>query len=287
MGVQLNDDEMRAHLVRIVNADGEAARKAAADALILDLHSKEVLELWGRNLARHFGRPSDHEEVTSVITEALLMLARNLTADELAKVRQVASYLYFRAKAAVTGWLDSPAVTLATEMSGISRRHRMARVAVRELREKLGREPEPAEVVRFVNERAMASRKDASKQGALITVDDVDGMQLRSYSMDYSGGDDSDMNDSFGTPDDGGVTLAAEASLTVAQLEQRADVALKPAEATEVKRVLSVWVRLVMAGETPTAVAISKALGLSRRSASARLTQVNGLLQDFRDAAAA
>lgn len=282
MSVELNESELRAHLIRIASAAEGDERHSVADELLVYLHSIEALELWGRNLARHFGRPAEHEEVTSVITEALMKELRAIDADRLEKVGQVRSYLYYRAKASVQAWLDSPAVTLASEMSGITRRHRTARVGVRELRANLNREPEPEEVVSFVNNRLVAARgRDAAvKSGALITVEDVEGTALRTYSMDYS--EDSELNDSFGAPDDGQVTLRAEVGLTVTQLQQRAVRMFGPDEGDEVREVLALWVRMIIAGEQPTVVAVSRQFGLSRRAASTRLRQVNAVLTAFR-----
>jgi hypothetical protein len=283
MSIQLDENEFRAHLNRIVAADTETARNRAADELIVELHYREVLEQWGRYLAGNFGRPNDWDEFTSVITEALLVHVRSLTPEDLTKVHTVGSYLFWRGKAAVQLWLDSPAVTFAAQMSGISRRHRMARAAVREMRKKLGREPDAAEVVEYVNTRALATRKNPVKQGALITVEDVEGAMLRTYSMDYTASD-SEANDSFGATDDGGVTIAGEVALTVAQLDAQVDRMFIGDEASMVKETLELWVKLVLTREAVTSVTISRLLGISRRGASQRIRLVNDVMSAFRSA---
>lgn len=290
MSVQLDNEVLRGHLRAIVDAADGPSRSAAADALIVGLVQSEVLEVWGRNLSRHYGRPNDHEEATSVLTERLLNVARSLTQREFDAISTPASFLYFQAKAGIQKWLDSPAVTLASEMSGIARRHRRARVAARELREKLGREPEASEVVAFANERALQTRKDAARQGALISVADVEGVLLRAYSMDYSDGDrDSDsrdMEDRFGTPNDGGLELAAEVSFTVTQLQDHAARAHHGEERDEVQAVIGAWAQLILEGEPTTASALSSRTGIGRHQIPRRLAQMNAVLEGFRSAAA-
>lgn len=283
MSIQLNDEEIRAHLSRIVAATTEKERHAAADSLVVDLRDKEALEQWGRFLASRYGRQQDWEDFTSVITEALLLHARSLTAEELAKVKTVAAYLYYRGRAAVQKWLDSPAVTFAAEMSGVSRRHRMARAAIKEMRTNFGREPETSEVVDYVNTRALANRANAVKQGALISADDVDGVMLRPYSMDYTSSD-SEAPDSFGTPDDGNVTITAEVALTITQLGARARTMFGADEGVLVTQTLRVWADLVLAKEQITPTVISRQLGIGRRTAMLRLQQVDAVLTAFREA---
>lgn len=284
MSVHIDDQTYRGYLARIISAPDEASRHEAADAMIVALHKAEVLEIWGRSLTSRYGRPHDEwEEITAVLTEAILQHIRSFTADDLAKVRTVGSHLFFRGKEAVTRWLDSPAVTFASEMSGISRRNRIAGAAIRELRSSLGREPEVQEVVNFVNSRALENRKNAVKQGALITAADVDGAMLHTYSIDYST-DDEKLRDSFGTPDDGNVTVQAEVALTVSQLGALASTLFGPERGAEVQATLTLWVSHVLAQEPVTAVAVSLRFGISRRAAVARLGDVNRLMEAFRAA---
>lgn len=287
MTVKLDNEQLLGYLRAIVNADA-STRKTVVDEFTVFLLETETFEVWGRGLAKRYNRVDDWEDITSVVTEAVMRALGSVDALLLEKVQSPAAWLYYAAKSEVQLWIDSPAVTIASKMSGISRRHRQAMSAAAELREQLGRTPEASEIVEYANNKAMANRTDAAKQGALISVEDVEGTHLRAYSMDYqpsTGDGSSSPNESFGTPVDN-VTIRAELTLTVARLGTIA-AARYPEDAEPVKTALAVWSELVIDGETPTPRRIARAMRITLPRATELLSRVDSVLESYRDESAA
>jgi len=285
--VKLDNEQLLGYLRAIVNADA-STRKTVVDEFTVFLLETETFEVWGRGLAKRYNRVDDWEDITSVVTEAVMRALGSVDALLLEKVQSPAAWLYYAAKSEVQLWIDSPAVTIASKMSGISRRHRQAMSAAAELREQLGRTPEASEIVEYANNKAMANRTDAAKQGALISVEDVEGTHLRAYSMDYqpsTGDGSSGPNESFGTPVDN-VTIRAELTLTVARLGTIA-AARYPEDAEPVKTALAVWSELVIDGETPTPRRIARAMRITLPRATELLSRVDSVLESYRDESAA
>lgn len=288
MGVRLDESDLRSILVLSVN-DGDPAEQAKhQDRLIRHLYDTETLEVWGRSLAKHYGRPNDHEEITQVVTEELIRYVRTITPDLLSQIDRVATHLYFKAKTAVVRWLDSPAVTVAGQMSGISRRYRQSMVAKGEFIAKFGREPSDRELVEYINTRVEATRKDAAKQGALVSEADVSGRMLSAYSMDHQIGDGEYAADSFGTPtQDDTVRGRGELAMTVQLMGTIADRMFGEVSGPSVREVLAVWMDFVLDNEPPTVTAIAAALSINRQQARERMRQVEAVLAAVRDNGAA
>lgn len=277
--MELNNEETRHLLEAIVSAEGDTDRKQAGDKLLLTLHESGIIRIWGDSLTHHFVRP-DAEETIQVITEAFVDLARNITAEEVAVIEAPARYLYYQAKRAVRTWIDSPAVTLASKMAGVSRRFRAAKMAQQELREKIGGEPTAAEVVEYANEKAYESRKNPMKQGALLTVDDVEGTMLRPYSPDYLR---EDGRPALELTADDTLETQVEASFTVHQLGKLAIDTYGRDEGAEVRAFLNTWSAMILEGEPPTVASLQRAHNVSRNVAKQRLGQIEGILEIFRD----
>lgn len=279
MRVVLNDDQIRHMLEAIVSAENDDARIQAGDRLLLTLHESGVIDVWGNSLTRHFVRP-DAEETIQVVTESLVELARNITAEEVAVIDVPARYLYYQAKRAVRTWIDSPAVTLASKMAGVSRRFRAAKMAQYELRKKTGEEPTPAEVVKYANEKAHATRKNPMKQGALLTVEDVEGTKLRPYSSDFERDNGRGAKE---IPADDTMETQVEASFTIHQLGKLAIETYGRDEGAHVRSFLNTWSEMILDGETPTVASLQRTHDVPRRVAKERLEQVEKLLEVFRD----
>lgn len=283
MGVILSETLMRRALERIATTDGEL-RTRATNALIVKLHEREVLKVWGQNLAAHYGRRSDAEDITGVVNEAVLVAVTTLTTERLSIAENAVSYLYFQAKAAVALWLDSPAVTIASAMTGVSRRHRLAQAARAELTSLTGAEPTVDEIIEHVNNRLLETRKDARKQGVLISREDVDGRWLRPH-FAMSAATGFELAGGWHAPEDD-YTTPAEAAITVAQLQRTAEQMFPGRDGVAIADAIAEWSQMVLDGERPTAVLMSARLGVSRRTASERIRQVDEVLAAFREAAA-
>lgn len=283
MGVRLDEGDLRSFLELSVNAGDPTEQAKHQDRLIQHLYDSETLEVWGRSLAKHYGRPHDHEEITQVVTEELLRYVRTITADTVSQIDRVATHLYFKAKTAVVRWLDSPAVTVAAEMSGISRRYRQSMVAKGKFIATYGKEPTDRELVDFINARVESTRKDAAKQGALVSEADVSGMMLSAYSMDHQVGDGEYAADSFGAPtQDGTVRGRGELAVTVQLMGTIADRMFGEVSSPSVRTVLAVWMDFVLDNEPPTVTAIAAKLSINRQQARERMRQVEAVLAEVR-----
>lgn len=282
MGVQLDDTYLRSVLGRAVTVDDAAEKRAAHDELISHLYKMEAFETWARGIANHYGRPDDWEDITHVITEKLLVYVREITPQTFASIDRVASHLYWKAKAAARQFLDSPAVTVASQMSGISRRYRQAQVARSAFIAQHGRVPTDRELVDYVNADMLARREDAAKQGALLSEADVSGQMLQAYSMDHQLDDGE--GDGFGRPtEDDTVRTRGELAITVRRLAQIADREYPDVTEPTVSAVLAVWMDFVLENEPPTVSAIAAKLGLPRQQAKERMIQVDNVLALLRE----
>ncbi|MBN9214117.1 MAG: hypothetical protein J0J04_04750 [Microbacterium sp.] len=281
MGVKLDDTYLRSLLERAVHASDPTGARSTQDELVTHLYKSETFEVWGRGLANHYGRPDDHQDITQVITEEIIRYVRAMTPETFASIDRVAAHLYFKAKTAVVRWLDSPAVTVASQMSGISRRYRQSMVARGEFTAKYNRVPTDRELVEFINAKVSATRKDAAKQGALVSESDVSGRMLQSYSMDHQPADGE--GDGFGTPtQDDSVRGRGELAVTVRRLAELADKTYPDAAEPTVREVLSVWMEFVLDNEPPTVTAIAAKFDIPRPLARERVRQVDSVLAIMR-----
>lgn len=284
MGVRLDERWLREKMTLATHSVDVSVRTRSQDELIMMLQSTETLETWGRGLARKYGRVNDWEELTQVITEHLIRYVRTMApdrADHFDQVERVAAHLYFHSKDAVVAWLDSAAVTVASAMAGASRRHRRSHIARNEFIAKFGREPSAHELVAWMNAEAYRTRKDPQKQGMLVTPQDVEGVALNPYSVDYQA--DGELTDGRGIPTDDTATRArGELSVTIRQLGVLADEMYPEVTEPTVREVLSVWMDLVLDNEVPSILAVSTQLDLSRPRARERMQQVEGVLARLR-----
>lgn len=288
MAVHLADEELRALLETAAAEVDIDERARQANLLIEHLETSETIEAWARSLARTYGRPQEYQEFAQVIYEALIVYSREIDQQTLDSVDRVATHLYFKAKTAVVTWLDSSAVTVATRMSGFSRRYRQAMAARSEFMGTFGKEPTDQELVNYINGKALRTRADAAKQGALVTVDDVTGKALSPYSMEHTLGDGEYAADSFGAPStDEDIQARGELSLTVRALGMLADQMYGTNQSPTTREVMAAWMELVLANEPPTMTAIAARFGMNRQQARERMNQVDAVLARLRDELAA
>lgn len=284
MGAKLIEADLRSFLEQAVSSADPADRQSHEDRLLSYLYESETFEVWGRSLAKHYGRPGDWEETSQVLTEEVVRYVRSITPEILETVDRVAAHLYFKAKTAVVRWLDSPAVTVASEMSGISRRYRQSMVARSEYIAKFEREPSDRELVEYINTKVTAARKNAAKQGALVSEADVSGRMLQSYSMDHQLGDGEGDGAGFGVPtQDDTVRGRGELAMTVRRLAEIADERFGNVSEPTVREVLVVWMEFVLDNEPPTVTAVAASLGIPRQQARERMRQVDAVLAIMRD----
>lgn len=283
MGVRLNEGDLRSLLRLAVLSELPEDRLLHQDRLIEHLYSTETLEVWGRGLAKHYGRPGDHEEITQVVSEEVIRYLRVIDAETLEQVDNVATHLFFKGKVAVVRFLDSPAVTVATAMSGVSRRYRQSMVARQEFVATFSRDPSNAELVEFINARIRLTRKNPEKQGALVTEDDVSGRMLHPHSMNLNIEDSDSPAESFGTPtQDNTVRERGELAVTVHRLGQVADDLFPKVHSPSVREVLAVWMEFVLDNEPPITTEIAARLSVSRQTASERMKMVERVLEAIR-----
>lgn len=281
MSAKLDEGTLRSFLERSVGASDPAERQAAQDDLVSHLYELQVFEIWGRNLANHYGRPADWEDVRQIITEELIRYARQITPETVQNIDRIAAHLFFKAKTAVVRWLDSPAVTVASEMSGISRRYRQSVVARGEFIAKFDRDPTDRELVAYINTKVTATRKNAAKQGALVSESDVSGRMLQAYSMDHQLGEGD--GDGFGRPtEDSSVRTLGELSITTRRLAEIADAHFGTATQPTVREVLGVWMEFVLDNEPPTVSSIATRLSVPKGVARERMRQVDAVLAIMR-----
>lgn len=281
MGVQLDDRTLRSYLEGAVASGDPESHKQHCDDLVAYLFESEMIEVWGRRFANHYGRPGEYQEFIQVISEELIRYVRTINDDTLDAIDNVAKHLYFKAKTAVVRWLDSPATTVAQQMSGISRRYRQAMVARSEYMAKFHRDPSNRELVEYINSKMLATRKDAAKQGALVTEADVTGQMLHPYSMDLQPEDGE--GDGFGAPtQDDTVRNRGELAMTVRRLAQIAEQMFGDVAAPTVTEVLTVWMDFVLDNEPPTVTAIAARFGIDRPHARERMRQVDEVLATLR-----
>ncbi|AUG29547.1 MULTISPECIES: hypothetical protein [Microbacterium] len=281
MGARLDEGTLRSYLERAVESSDPDVRQVHEDAFLTYLYTLDVFEVWGRSLARHYGRTNDWEEVRQVITEELISYIRQITPETVGSIDRIAAHLYFKAKTSVVRWLDSPAVTVASEMSGISRRYRQSMVARSEFVTKFEREPSDRELVEYINTKVTATRKNAAKQGALVSESDVSGRMLQSYSMDHQLGDGE--GEGFGRPtEDSTVRVRGELSITTRRLAEIAEARFGAVTEPTVREVLHVWMEFVLDNEPPTVSSIAVKLQITRPLARERMRQVDSVLAILR-----
>lgn len=286
MAVQLAEDELRGYLELVLEAPDMESRARRGNDLISHLTSTETLETWARSFAKLYGRPAEHEEFAQVIAEKLIVYIRNIDQETLDSIDRVATHLFYKSKTAVQTWLDSPAITVAQQMSGHSRRYRQAMAARGEYMSRFNKEPTDRELVDYINAKVTATRVNAVKQGALVTVDDVTGKMLTPYSMDHTIGDGEYAADSFGTPTpDDDIQHRAELSVTVRALGQYADEMFGTQQEPTAREVLAVWMEHVLDNKTPTVTAMAERFGLNRQKARERMNQVEAVLARMRETA--
>jgi DNA-directed RNA polymerase specialized sigma subunit len=288
MGVTLNEDLVRALSIKGTRGGSAHSRLKAQNELINYLHNERVLEVWGRSLARYYSRKSESDvaDIISVVTEGVITHIREISMETVDRVDRFGPHYWYVAKGAVVKYLDSAATTVATAMSGVSRRHRQAMSAKAEFTALYKREPSDPELIEYVNRKVAESRKDAAKQGAIVTAADIEGTYLRPYSMDFkkSSADDSNTDgDHYGKPtEDDSVRARGELAITIQQLGVQCDEMFEEQHASQVRAVLGVWMDLVMDNEIPGPSTIAARLGVEVSTVRKYLRDVDALLDSFR-----
>lgn len=289
MGVHLDEDALSGLLHDAVHATTEEGRRAKEDELIQILYETEAITIWGQSLARRYRRSRERtevEDIVSVVAVEIISYVRSITPETLEAIDRLVPHLFWRAKAAVVQWIDSPAVTVAQAMSGVSRRYRQAMMARQEYMAEFGKEPSDRELVNYINAKTKTSRKDAAKQGAIVTEDDVSGRTLNAYSLDYrmSGSDSEYSTDGLGVPtQDDTVRTRGELAITIRHLGDACDQMFAGVTNPTVREVLHAWMSFVLENESPSALAVSGKLGIGRQKAQERIRQVEEVLAVFRE----
>jgi hypothetical protein len=115
------------------------------------------------------------EDLTSVAAERVLeVLNESLLPGKHENVENWYSYLYGVTSYAVLAYFNSSDVTVAAGMTSLMRRQRLVARTREELRGKLGREPEPQEIIDAHNAKMRTRRSNPEKQGALVELADLE-----------------------------------------------------------------------------------------------------------------
>lgn len=115
------------------------------------------------------------DDVISVIAERTLeVLNEALVPGKHEKVANWYSYLNGISRYAALAYFNSSEVTAASGMVALQRKQRHIARVREDLRKKLGREPEPMEIVDSANEQMRARRSNPEKQGVLVELADLD-----------------------------------------------------------------------------------------------------------------
>jgi hypothetical protein len=132
---------------------------------------------WAPTLCRISGDVygNHRDDVISVISERTLeVLGEALVPGKHEKVANWYSYLNGISRYAALAYFNSSEVTAASGMVALQRKQRHIARVREDLRKKLGREPEPAEIIESANEQMRARRSNPEKQGVLVELADLD-----------------------------------------------------------------------------------------------------------------
>ena len=132
---------------------------------------------WAPTLCRLSGDVygNHRDDVVSVLAERTLeVLAEALIPGKHEKVANWYSYLNGISRYAALAYFNSSEVTAASGMVALQRKQRHIARVREDLRKKLGREPEPTEIVDSANEQMRARRSNPEKQGVLVELADLD-----------------------------------------------------------------------------------------------------------------
>lgn len=271
--MKLDEVFVRASLERIVNTPTGGEKERLVRELVTYLHSKEAFAVWGQEIARKYRHLDKTEDLIQQAVEFTLVVAIDLTPARLAAAQSGVSLLYYECRRRLRDWLDGPAVTFATGMSGVMRRTRLATAAQAKLTDELGREPTPREVVDYVEKTVSATRTNPKKQGVFVTTADLDRFQTNTLNIDLV---------QEGVGED--VPLQAQVTLTVIALQRLAK-ELFP-DLVQLPAVVSWWSGVVADGEFPSKKRLRDRFdGVTEESAKQYLAAVNTVLDTFRERA--
>jgi len=285
--VRIDPDWLWAVASELVALSDDAQRKELVARTTGKFAADHVIEVWGRSIARSYNRGDDWQEISQIVAETITKVLLGLTADHsYLNGGHIASRLFMAAKSEVSRWLDSAAMTIASGMSGISRRYRRAGIARAQLMTEFGREPTTAEIIEFANTQARKTHANPEKDGVLISAADIDGTLLSSLSMDYTppspsgaNGDDGGDGEGWGRPTSDEARI--DVRLTVAHLHTLAD-SLFGDQAESVKRAFGFWTEIVLDNEAPTARRLALRSRLSERDAIDMMGKIEILLAEIR-----
>lgn len=277
MAVTLDENDLRARLIDIVEADDRAP---LVSAFVDHLARVEILEVWAREVARSLSRIDEYEEFGQVAAEAIINRLNEIDREQVDAISVVAAHLYYVCRRACTVHVDSPAVTVAQGMSGISRRYRESRKHRSDYYRDHGTEPTDAELVEYINQKVSARRKDAAKQGALVSEADINGQMLRSYSTDYTI-DGSTEEPPIGQTD-GGLDQQVLLTMTINQIGAIADEMFGTHGDPPLRAAIASWTMLVSSGTRPTAISLAEDLGVNRRRSGNLVHKIEAVLTEFR-----
>lgn len=265
--MRINEEELRSALEKIViTPKGEKKRKLS-NALILKLYDDKVFYIWARSIVASNSR-HDPEDITNIVIEHLLVFVQNIEHLPEPDEQTLAALLYWQSKRAVRKYIESN--TVASNMSGVIRRHIHAERTQQILYQELGREPSTGEIVDRANKTIAQRHKSPTKSGLHITYEDVTGELLNSVPL----AEENIVNEH---------SHAYEAYITIEQLYQMCDKLFDNPRAQHTKQTLHAWITLVLQNEKPTAARISRALGVSRTAACARIKNLENVFRSIRE----
>lgn len=158
----------------IASGQPSAQRTALRDDFIAS--RRKLYRLVAHRLCRTLGMPyaMHREDVEQLVAlEALTFVEELLAAP--ARIEEISTWeglLHVRARATVRAWADRH-LSPASGMISLSRRVRQLNQLRDELRSTHGHEPSDREVESEHNRRMGATRKDAAKQGVLVTAGEI------------------------------------------------------------------------------------------------------------------
>lgn len=162
--------EISALVSRIMTAPTGARSERAVEHTIESLYPH--FRVWTMRLIREFGRDnfSYFDDVVGICAEQTWLMLLHSTAEVTSGWY---SYIHGACRNQVRAFFESGAVTAASGMTAVIRKQRAASSARQRMTSETGAEPRPHELVMEMNAITRETRSNSSKQGALLTEEDL------------------------------------------------------------------------------------------------------------------
>lgn len=259
-----------------------AERQRVIGELVTQLHTTSTLSKWGAKIARdhsYTSREGRADDIPQVIAEHVVRVLSNLTPDGEAPGDWLRA-LYGSSSRAVASYLASGQVSAASNMSGASSRARTIRTVHAQLTSELGREPSKAEIIERANTHMREHRKNAAKQGALISERDFTESAAPALSLDAM------VLDFPATHDEDAIDARLDAFFIIRKLRKLARV-VAPQHLVLLNAVLDAWMESLYLGERPTVLGLAQISGLDEQSTRRGVAMLDKLLAIAREQSAA